>query len=415
MSLTLQIAVAAVVGYLGLVRALRWRKYDAVHNKYAHKLVERDLSPAEAQEIVQLALGYDMHYVMILALGFALYKTYGIPSISKLLVATKELSTEANVSRRVADTELLIATWTSCPINGHYPGAAQDGTQSDHRAMLSMARVNWIHSKYHISNADFLYTLSLFLLEPLDWAERYGWRQCSELEKYAWFVYWVEIGKRMNIQDIPSTFDELKAWSSAYEEQHMVPAESNAEVAKRTTDENLYRVPAALGLKAFARRLTVCLVGERVRVAMLLEAQPWYMHAIVRLTMGLVALVQKHLMLPRRKMASLVMTEMPSVDPATGKVKRMHPHKFQPRPWYMPEPSNALAALVMRLSVWAGIYECPPGPQLKCEGYYLHEMGPVKFEDDGQKETFSAAEELLGCPIASHWTTLGMHDLQKQA
>ncbi|KAL1731929.1 hypothetical protein EV714DRAFT_271241 [Schizophyllum commune] len=106
----LMIVVALGVGYLGLVRALRWRRYDAIHQKYARKLADGSLTPAEAQEVVQLSLGYDMHWLMTQALSFALFKTYGIPTISKLLVATKELSTEENVAKRYADTELLIGT-----------------------------------------------------------------------------------------------------------------------------------------------------------------------------------------------------------------------------------------------------------------------------------------------------------------
>lgn len=35
---------------------------------------------------------------------FALFKTYGIPTISSLLVATKEFSTAQNASKRYADT-----------------------------------------------------------------------------------------------------------------------------------------------------------------------------------------------------------------------------------------------------------------------------------------------------------------------
>ena len=40
----------------------------------------------------------------------------------------------------------------------------------------------------------------------------------------------------------------------------------------------------------------------------------------------------------------------------------------------MLEPSNPLSALLVRIQVWLGLYECAPGPQLKSEGYYLHEM-----------------------------------------
>ena len=95
-------AATALAAYLGLVRVLRWRRYEAVHRKYAHLFAEGSrmpaeadarksstpvkdgwLSPAEAQEIVQLSLGYDMHYLMVQALSFALFKTYGIVSYSQ--------------------------------------------------------------------------------------------------------------------------------------------------------------------------------------------------------------------------------------------------------------------------------------------------------------------------------------------
>ena len=76
----LQIVAALGVGYLGLVRALRWRRYNEVHRKYEHKLADGSLTPAEAQEVVQLSLGYDMHWLMTQALSFALFKTYGIVS-----------------------------------------------------------------------------------------------------------------------------------------------------------------------------------------------------------------------------------------------------------------------------------------------------------------------------------------------
>ncbi|KAI4525510.1 hypothetical protein K525DRAFT_191368 [Schizophyllum commune Loenen D] len=377
MSLPLTLAATAALSYLALVRALRWRRYDAVHRKYAHKRRggsvsqsrsakdAQSLSPGEAQEIVQLSLGYDMHYIMTMALSFALFKTYGIPSISKLLLATKELSTRENVAKRIIDVLLmrtvsrlnsLLATWTHCPINGHYPGA--DATPCDPRAMLSMARVNWLHSRYHISNDDFLYTLSLFIFEPLTWAENYGWRPCSELEKHAWFVYWSEIGKRMNIQDIPETLEELKQWSMDYEEKHLVPSPTNFEVAKHSVEEILYRVPNAFGLKRFARRLSV---------------------------------------------ASLIEPALPHVDAISGAIRRMHPRKFPSKPWYMPEPANPLSALVVRIQVWLGLYEAAPGPQLKSEGYYLHEMGPIKFERDGRIETVKAAEAFLGCPVPGPW------------
>ncbi|KAL1755559.1 hypothetical protein FB107DRAFT_213323 [Schizophyllum commune] len=402
----LQIVVALGVGYLSLVRALRWRRYNEIHRKYTHKLADGSLTPAEAQEVVQLSLGYDMHWLMTQALSFALFKTYGIPTISKLLVATKELSTEENVAKRYADTELLIGAWTACPINGRYP-AAEPRARYDPRAMISMARVNFLHSKYNISNDDYLYTLCLFLFEPITWAEKYGWRPLSDFEKHAWFVYWVEIGKRMNIKDIPPTYDELKAWSLQYEDEHMVPSPTNYEVAQHTTNELVMRVPAAFGIRDFAKCFTVCALDERVRVAMLQEPPPRYMYAMMDAALWLVSFAQKHLMLPRWRIASAITVDMPPVDPATGKVERTHPPWFRPRPWYMPEPGNVVDDLALRFLQWIGYYQYAPGPQWRSEGYYFDDLGPRKFEQDGRTDVMHSAEKLLGCPISKEWWTEG--------
>lgn len=49
----------------------------------------------------------------------------------------------------------------------------------------------------------------------------------------------------------------------------MVPAESNHKLAEYTLDELLYAVPNIFGLKTFGKRVSVCLMDDRVRVAMM--------------------------------------------------------------------------------------------------------------------------------------------------
>ena len=47
----------------------------------------------------------------------------------------------------------------------------------------------------------------------------------------------------------------------------MVPHESNKEVAYHTTQELICAVPEGLGLKAFAERVVITLLDDRLRVA----------------------------------------------------------------------------------------------------------------------------------------------------
>ena len=98
------------------------------------------------------------------------------------------------------------------------------------------------------------------------------------------------------------------------------------------------------------------------------------MHAILRSLLGFMAFVQKHLLLPRWGMGSLIALDLPAVNANTGKIERTHPPWYQPRPWYMPEPGNVVDDLALRFLQWIGYYQYAPGPQWRSEGYYFNDL-----------------------------------------
>lgn len=61
-------------------------------------------------------------------------------------------------------------------------------------------------------------TVTPIMIKPLTKAysqlcvDRYGWRCLSPLEKEAYYVFWAEIGRRLNIHDIPATLEGLITW-----------------------------------------------------------------------------------------------------------------------------------------------------------------------------------------------------------
>ncbi|KZP24251.1 hypothetical protein FIBSPDRAFT_668589, partial [Athelia psychrophila] len=377
----------ALPSYLLLVRSLRWRRFNAIHREFAARDPE-SLTTAEAQRVMHTVTMWDMPFLNVKSLAFALFKTYAIPSISKILAGTGELSSSERVSKRYADTEILIATWMNCPVMGNYPlsttGQNAEDKDFDPRAMIAVARVNFLHSHYPIKNDDHLYTLSLFVFEPPRWAARYGWRPWSVLERTALFIVWREIGARMGIADIPETMGEFEAWSLAYEQEYMVPADTNAFVAQYTTDELLHSVPAFLGLRAAAERVVVCTLEERVRIAMKQPAQPAWLKALTHYLILASGVFQRHLCLPRRFSHQLF-----SVG-ADG-VPRMHPNEFRARPWYKP----AGARWLDRAKVLLGWYDAVPGEQWAAGGYRLEEVvsGP------GHEQVMRDAARLQGCPV----------------
>jgi hypothetical protein len=219
---------------------------------------------------IQLALAeLEFPQVFSISVFFALFKTYGIPSISKLLVATGQLSASETASKRAADTGVVI---TEVVLN----------EPDSERTLSGIALMNFLHDRYiragKISNDDMLYTLSLFMLEPIRWATKYEWRKVSDLEMCAMGVYWKDLGEAMKIsyEKLPSAksgwqdgyhwLTEVEHWSTEYEVQHMVPAESNAKLARATFDIALFNVPVAF--RSYAYSTASGLLDPRLRTAM---------------------------------------------------------------------------------------------------------------------------------------------------
>ena len=65
--------------------------------------------------------------------------------------------------------------------------------------MVSLERMNFIHSHYQISNRDYLYVLAVFIVEPIVWIRKYGWRNPHPKEELAAYLRWKHIGKT-NVQ-----------------------------------------------------------------------------------------------------------------------------------------------------------------------------------------------------------------------
>lgn len=82
------ILCGAALLYLCLVRSLRWKRYDAIHKKYASRLETKTLTPEEAQQVIYVGTFYDMPTLLNKALAFALFKTYAIVSFTALWIIT---------------------------------------------------------------------------------------------------------------------------------------------------------------------------------------------------------------------------------------------------------------------------------------------------------------------------------------
>lgn len=172
-------------------------------------------------EIYQLSSGREFPWDYTRALEFALFRTYCVPSISKLLAATGEFRDRPQ--RRYDDTALLMAEM------------AAHGYDSP-RGREALKVVNRAHGRYAISNEDMLYVLSTFVYDPIDWLALHGWRPLLPQEKEAAFHYYREVGSRMGIRDIPDSYSRFLDFKTSYESRNFVFSETNREVGTYTVE-----------------------------------------------------------------------------------------------------------------------------------------------------------------------------------
>jgi hypothetical protein len=201
------------------------RRFDILHE------IERLDPERDHQRIVHLSFGYEFPWDSIRALEIALYRTYCVPSISALLDRTGEF--RERTQQRYDDTSIIVSEM------------CQWGYESG-RGKEALERMNWAHRHFKISNGDFLYVLSTFICEPVRWIDAFGWRPTCRNERIAYYCFWREIGKRMGIRDIPSSYEAFQEWSRAYERAQFGFAETNQRVGSSTRDLFAAWFPRAL-------------------------------------------------------------------------------------------------------------------------------------------------------------------------
>ncbi|MDQ0579385.1 oxygenase MpaB family protein [Streptomyces rishiriensis] len=174
----------------------------------------------DAFEIYRLTAAYEFPWDVTRALELALYRTYAVPSIGRLLAETAELTDRAQ--KRYDDTSLLL------------DAVVEHGFDSE-QGRTAVRRINRMHRSYDISNDDMRYVLCTFVVMPKRWIDAYGWRRLSRHEIVACTVHYRTLGQRMGIKDIPETYEEFEACLDAYEEAHFGWDEG----ARRVSDATL--------------------------------------------------------------------------------------------------------------------------------------------------------------------------------
>ncbi|KAI8992143.1 hypothetical protein BDF20DRAFT_909817 [Mycotypha africana] len=341
-----------IVAYLIVVRYNRYKLLNEMIRKYPDPnivLKNHDI----AMEIYSNIFRKEFPLFARSSLEFALFKPFATPSVSKLLVSTREFLDHC--SRRAEDTELILSE-----IIDPYPRiqnelrnnpniSGKEITKQYERREASIKRLNELHGKYPISNEDYLYTLVLFVAEPIRWINSWEWRKLDIREVNAIFRVWHEIGTKMNIKEIPDTLDEWYEIQKAYENTSVTYHPANWRCADPTIKHLGQRLPKFMLPVLY--KILPCLLEDSECKAFGIDTASTVMNFIFNSLITVRALFIRYLCLPR----NMYDLRTPFYPNKEGKYV---PHYF--------------------------VYK----PAIYTEGYRIEELGPEKFMP---KCPFSAA------------------------
>ena len=162
---------------------------------------ERDFA-----EIYRNLTFYEFPWDLDQALSFALFRTYAVPSVGRLLDQTGQFT--GACQKRYDDTALLL----EAPLEHGFEAA--DGK-------AGIRRINQMHRMYDISDDDMRYVLSTFVVGTgsLDRRLRLALADARRAGRPR-VNYYRELGRRLAIPDIPATYDEFARLMDDYEAEH---------------------------------------------------------------------------------------------------------------------------------------------------------------------------------------------------
>lgn len=215
---------------------MRWPLLSRTH--WVREIAALD-SVADYERITAITARHEFPWDIQQALSFALFRTYAVPSIGRLLDETGEFA--ERTQKRHDDTALLLDEMS------------EHGLESS-GGRRAIRRVNQMHGAYDIADSDMRYVLATFVVVPVRWIEAYGWRWLTTAEVDAGTAYYRRLGELMGIRDLPETYAGFARLLDDYEAARFAYDEGARRVADATLGLlcSFYPRPARRLVRAFA-------------------------------------------------------------------------------------------------------------------------------------------------------------------
>lgn len=215
---------------------------------WSRRIAELD-PETDFHHIYRILVAHEFPWDMNQALSFALYRTYAVPTIGRLLAQTRELTDRTQ--KRYDDTVIIL-------------DAILEHTFDGEQGRAALRRMNRMHGAFDISNDDLRYVLSTFVVVPTRWIDAYGWRRLTPAEVRASVNYNRNLGRHMGIKDIPASYAEFETLLDDYERTHFGRDDGAREVSDATLRLMATFPPNHLHPAAVSRRLAFALMDDHL-------------------------------------------------------------------------------------------------------------------------------------------------------
>lgn len=254
----------------------------------------------EFEEIYRQVASLEFPWDMNQSLGFALFRTYAVPTIGELLGRTGEFT--ERVQKRYDDTGLLLDA-----VLEHGMGSSE--------GRAAVRRMNQMHGSYSISNDDMRYVLATFVVVPARWLDDYGWRRLTPGELRASVRYYHELGRLMGMQEVPQTWEQFVDLLESHEVRTFGWTAGGRAVADATLDLMTTFPPNQLLPKRLVRTFSYALMDDRLLQALRYPRPAAPMRLLGRAAMRLRAKVVRRM---RPRTAPKLARQLPQIRSYPG-------------------------------------------------------------------------------------------------
>ena len=184
--------------------------------------LRRLAAEGEWEQLYQRLMLSEFPYEARMGWQLAFLRPFAVPRMAEILTGAGHLI--HNPRKRAYDTGLIIYEIV-------YGGFDSPRT----RQMISL--INRAHHGRGIDDEDMTYVLCAFIVTPIRYIGWVGWRRVTDDEKRSAVEFFGQLGRRMNIRTIPSTYAEAERFYDDFEERNVSPS-----AAGRQLGANLVRV-----------------------------------------------------------------------------------------------------------------------------------------------------------------------------